>query len=138
MGAPNSSIADGEPPAERRSLTHAGTCTERVKPIGFPPVYCKRESEPQGTLMGLWVKDGGRSESPLVMRGIGVESLNSDRERKREDNITPRESVPTSYPGRSSRERLANHFQEGKQMTAGYGLAGAPSSATKVHIVAPS
>jgi hypothetical protein len=32
----------------------------------------------------------------------------------------------------------ANHFQEGKQMTAGYGLAGAPSGATKVHIVAPS
>ena len=72
MGAPNSSIADGEPPAERRSLTHAGTCTERFKPIGFPPVYCKRESEPQGTLMGLWVKDGGRSEDPLVMRGIGI------------------------------------------------------------------
>jgi len=39
MGAPNSPIADGEPPAERRSLTHTGTCTERVKPIGLPPVY---------------------------------------------------------------------------------------------------
>jgi hypothetical protein len=41
-------------------------------------------------------------------------------------------------PGRSSREGLANHFQEGKQMTAGYGLAGAPSSVTIVHAVAPS
>ncbi|MCP4541933.1 MAG: hypothetical protein GY832_32795 [Chloroflexi bacterium] len=31
----------------------------------------------------------------------------------------------------------ANHFQEGKQMTAGYGLAGAPSSRV-IYMVAPS
>ena len=37
IGAPNSPIADGAPPAERRSLTHAGTCTERGKPVGLPP-----------------------------------------------------------------------------------------------------
>ena len=80
MGAPNSPIADVELPAKRRSLTHAGTCTERVKPIGLPPVYCRRGSEPQGTPMGLWVKDGGRSECPLVMRGIGVASCDVDRE----------------------------------------------------------
>ena len=36
IGAPNSSIADGVPPAERRNLTHAGTGTERGKPVGLP------------------------------------------------------------------------------------------------------
>jgi hypothetical protein len=36
IGAPNSPIADGAPPAERRSLTHAGTCMERGKPVGLP------------------------------------------------------------------------------------------------------
>ena len=28
IGAPNSPIADGVPPVERRSLTHSGTCME--------------------------------------------------------------------------------------------------------------
>ena len=44
IGAPNSPIADGAPPAERRNpslrsgqaLTHAGTGTERGKPVGLP------------------------------------------------------------------------------------------------------
>jgi hypothetical protein len=36
MGAPNSPIADGEPPAERQNLTHAGTGTERGKAAGLP------------------------------------------------------------------------------------------------------
>ena len=36
IGAPNSSIADGVPPAERRNLTHAGTCMERGKPVDLP------------------------------------------------------------------------------------------------------
>jgi len=36
MGAPNSPIADVEPPAERQDLTHAGTGTERGKPVGLP------------------------------------------------------------------------------------------------------
>lgn len=36
IGAPNSPIADGAPPAERRNLTHAGTCAERGKPVGLP------------------------------------------------------------------------------------------------------
>ena len=31
MSAPNSLIADVAPPAERRNLTYAGTCTERGK-----------------------------------------------------------------------------------------------------------
>ena len=37
IGAPNSPIADGVPPAERWNLTHAGTGTERGKPVGLPP-----------------------------------------------------------------------------------------------------
>jgi len=36
MDAPNSSITDEEPPAKMQDLTHAGTCTERGKPVGFP------------------------------------------------------------------------------------------------------
>lgn len=43
MDAPNSSIADGEPPAMRQNLTHTVTCTERGKPVGLP----EKESEPQ-------------------------------------------------------------------------------------------
>jgi hypothetical protein len=31
--APNSSGADGAPPAERRDLTHTGTSAERGKPV---------------------------------------------------------------------------------------------------------
>ena len=49
MDAPNSSIVDDAPPAERQDLTHTGTCTERGKPVGLPDI---RESEPQGALMG--------------------------------------------------------------------------------------
>jgi len=73
MGAANSPIADGEPPAERRNLTYAGTGTERDKPVGLPVVTATRESEPQGELMGLRVEDGGRSECLPVMGRIGVE-----------------------------------------------------------------
>ncbi len=79
MGAPNSPIADVAPPAERQDLTHAGTGTERGKPVGLPrsarpsrPVE-RGESEPQGTPKGLWVEDGGRSEGRSVMGRIGVE-----------------------------------------------------------------
>ena len=57
IGAPNSPIADAAPPAERQNLTHTGTCTKRGKPAGLPV----KESEPRGTLMGLWVWDGGKS-----------------------------------------------------------------------------
>jgi hypothetical protein len=73
MGAPNSSIADVAPPAERRNLTYAGTCTERGKPVGLPVVTATWESEPQGELMGLRVEDGGRSECLSVIERIGVE-----------------------------------------------------------------
>jgi hypothetical protein len=73
MGAANSPIADGEPPAERRNLTYAGTGTERDKPVGLPVVTDTRESEPQGEPMGLRVGDGGRSKGQPVMGRIGVE-----------------------------------------------------------------
>jgi hypothetical protein len=137
MGAPNSLIADVEPPAERRNLTYAGTCTERGKPEGLPVDSSTRESEPQGEPTDLRVEDGGRSECLPVMGGIGVEPRGC-AVRTAKGYITPRESGQTSYPGRSSRESLANHPQEGKQMMAGIVLAGAPSSVTIVHAVAPS
>jgi hypothetical protein len=82
MSAPNSLIADVEPPAERRDLTYADTCTERGKPIGLPRPSTEaqtekagraRESEPQGKPMGLWAEDGGKSESLPVMGRIGIE-----------------------------------------------------------------
>jgi len=73
MSAPNSLIADVVPPAERRNLTYAGTCTERGKPIGLLADVSARESEPQGEPTGLWVRDGGRSECLPVMGRIGVE-----------------------------------------------------------------
>jgi hypothetical protein len=70
MGAPNSPIADVEPPAERQNLTHAGTGTERGKPVGLPvrvtaKVGRTRESEPQGTPMGLRVEDGWKKRRPV-------------------------------------------------------------------------
>ena len=43
IGAPNSPIADGEPPAERQNLTHTGTCTERGKPVGLPKGKASRK-----------------------------------------------------------------------------------------------
>ena len=73
MGVPNSPIADVEPPAERRNLPYAGTCTERGKPVGLPVVTATRESEPQGEPKGLRVGDGGKSECLPVAGRIGVE-----------------------------------------------------------------
>ena len=115
MGAPNSPIADGEPPAERQDLTHTGTRPERGKPVGLPDI---RESEPQGTLMGLRVWDGGESERLPVMGGIGVESVVKGREPRRLATSLPVKAGRLP-PGRSSRENLTNHPKVGKQMTAG-------------------
>ena len=79
MDAPNSSIADTAPPAERQNLNHMGTCMERGKPVGLPV----KESEPQGTLIGLRVEDGGESKSLAVIGGIGVEPVVKVRETRR-------------------------------------------------------
>jgi len=43
MDAPNSSIVDDAPPAERQDLTHTGTCTERGKPVGLPKGKASRK-----------------------------------------------------------------------------------------------
>jgi len=80
MGAPNSPITDVVPPAERRNLTYAGTCTERGKPVGLLVDVSIQESEPQGEPMDLRVEDGGKSECLPVMGRIGVESFGFDRE----------------------------------------------------------
>jgi hypothetical protein len=130
MGAPNSSIADVEPPAERRNLTYAGICAERGKPVDLPVVTATRESEPQGEPMGLRVEDGGRSECLPVMGRIGVEpggcTVSAAERvhhpaRKRADFL-PRSLVTRKFD-KPSRER--------RQMTAGFGLAGALSCAAK-------
>jgi len=73
MSAPNSLITDVAPPAERRNLTYAGTCTERGKPVGLLVDTSTQESEPQGEPTGLRVRDGGGSEWLPVMGRIGVE-----------------------------------------------------------------
>ncbi len=65
--------------------------------------------------MGLRVKDGGKSECLVVMAGIGVQTLPHPH------------GALTSYPGVSSPESLINHLKVGKQMTADFGLAGAPA-----------
>jgi hypothetical protein len=107
MGAPNSPIADTEPPAKRQDLTHTGTCTKRGKPISLPV----KENEPRGTLMDLWVGDGGESESPPVIGGIGVALVVEVREPRR-----PARSLHAQAgrlpPGRPSRENLANYRRE--------------------------
>ena len=108
MDAPNSSITDDEPPAERQDLTHTGTCTERGKPVGLPDI---RESEPQGTLKGLRVWDGGKSKRLSVIGRIGVEPEVEDRERRRQVT-TLHAKAGRLPPGRSSRESLANYWRE--------------------------
>ena len=116
MGVPNSPIADVEPPAERRNLPYAGTCTERGKPVGLPVVTATRESEPQGEPKGLRVGDGGKSECLPVAGRIGVEP-GSCTVSATKGYITPRESgrertrSTTSYPGRSSRESADEYIR---------------------------
>jgi len=65
--------------------------------------------------MDLRVKDGGKSEGPFVVKGIGVQTLPHPK------------GALTSKPGVWSRESLTNYLKVGKQMTADFGLAGAPA-----------
>ena len=136
MGAPNSSIADVEPPAERRSLTYAGACAKRGKPEDLLVVTATQESEPQGEPMGLRVEDGGKSECLPVMGRIGVEpggcTVSAVERvhhpaRKRADfrsrSLITRKCGCCASVDKPSRER--------RQMTAGFGLAGALSCAAK-------
>jgi hypothetical protein len=75
--------------------------------------------------MGLQVKDGGESEGRPVVGRIGVE---------------PGEcAVRAVFLSRSLVTRkFGEPFSRGKANDGSSVLAGAPSSATKVHIVAPS
>ena len=67
----------------------------------------------QDNPMGQWVKDVGKSEGYAVTAWIAVQDLPHLK----------RGRIPT---GVSSRERWANDLNGGKQMTADFGLAGAP------------
>ena len=78
MGAPNSPISDVAPPAERRNLTYAGTCTERGKPVSLLVDASIQESEPQGKPMDLRVEDGGRSECPVLVSTGQVPPCNGE------------------------------------------------------------
>ncbi len=69
----------------------------------------------QDQLTGQWVKDVGKSEGCAVMAWIAVQALPHLK----------RGRLPT---GVSSRETWANDLDMGKQMTADFGLAGAPMS----------
>lgn len=57
---------DNELPANRKGPIRSETHAEQGKPIGLP----ETAGEPQGTLLALWVEDGGESERPAVMDGI--------------------------------------------------------------------
>src|SRR6266496_3593877 len=65
-----------------------------------------RESDPQGKPMEVWVQERGKSESPSVMEGIGVEQTRK---------ITPRESGQTSTRSPLIREH-GKPIKEAKQM----------------------
>ena len=72
--APNSSVADGAPPAKRHNLTHSTTHTKRGKPVVLLNwFYTVEESEPQGEPKGLRVWEDETSKCHLVMRWIGIE-----------------------------------------------------------------
>jgi hypothetical protein len=60
------------PPANRQTLTHRVKLAEQGKPNYF---HLNMESDPQGELIGKWVKDVGESESRSVMERIRVQDL---------------------------------------------------------------
>jgi hypothetical protein len=134
----HSPTADVASPAERRNLTCTGTCTERGKPEVLPVVTATRESAPQGEPMGLRVEDGGKSECLPVMGRIGVEpggcTVGATERvhhpaRKRADFL-PRSLVTRKF----GKPLLRGKADDGGLIA----LAGALSSATKVHVVAAS
>lgn len=70
-----------------------------------------RESAPQGKPIGWWVKEDGESQSRSVIERTGVKLADQTT-----NDITPRESVPTSIGSGRTRE-LAQLVKETKQMT---------------------
>ncbi len=70
--------------------------------------------------MGWPGQDAGESEGPAVMEGIEVAL---------EGATSPHAKAGRLPVGVSSRENLINYPKVGKQMTADFGLAGAPADA---------
>jgi hypothetical protein len=60
-GAPNSPIADGEPPAKRQDLTHPGRCVERGKPVSLP----KGKASRKVSLWGCGYRNVEKAKAPL-------------------------------------------------------------------------
>ena len=56
-------IMDVKPPANRKGPPQSEILAKQGKPIELPVMA----GEPQGTLLVLWVKEGGESERPAVM-----------------------------------------------------------------------
>ena len=77
------------------------------------------QAKPQGTLVEVRGEEAGRSECRPVMGRIRVEE---------QSGITRPEREQTSYAGAPLQENQENLLQEGKQMTAIFGSAGAPST----------
>jgi len=85
-----------------------------------------RESEPQGTLKGLWVEESGRSESLSVMGRIGVEPGGFDVRGAGRLHHSTRKRADFQTWSLITRE-IGKPLRGGKQMTAGLVLAGAPT-----------
>jgi hypothetical protein len=75
--------------------------------------------------MGLWVWDGGKSESLPVMGGIGVEPVVEVRETRRLARSLHAQAWQTSTGSLVTRE-FGKLLERGMQMTAVATLAGAP------------
>ncbi len=73
--------------------------------------------------MGWLVWDAGKSEGPFVMIGIKVALVRA---------TSPYAKAGRLPAGVSSRENLNNRSKAGKQMTADFGLAGAPADGKTV------
>jgi len=80
-------------PAKRKGPRRPETHAEQGKPIAPP----ETAGEPQGTLLALWVKESGESESPAVMDGIRAAT-------------SPDAKVGRLPLGHSWRENLTNHW----------------------------
>lgn len=94
-------IMDDTLSVKRKGPTRSETRAEQVKPIALP----ETAGEPQGTLLALWVKDGGESERSSVMDGIRAET-------------SPDTKVGRLPLGHSWRENIGQLLDEEKQMTA--------------------
>jgi hypothetical protein len=98
------------PRRRRWNLTHSGKQAEQGKPDTFP--MGRAAVKPTNDVAG---KDAGESEGRTVMVWIRVQHL-------------PGVKTSRLPAGVSSRGNWINNFHVGRQMTAGFSLAGAPTS----------